>query len=197
MLIQQLLNEDLTLAPKGIRLRNKRSTLHPSVPKSNESFVHNFSDQFGEKTDSTGQLSKFSSTSIPSHSSRIKRGFAAFIPALASLATIAVESIGSFLQKKHNTALSKGPNAIKSDQLLVWNLDSLEKIIHTVNLLGERVHRMEELLMGKDQSVATQQFLHASYIGRLLFAHKLNVYLMSVQETMMSWKEFSENSYLQ
>ena len=44
---------------------------------------------------------------------------------------------------------------------------------------------MEELLMGKDHSVATQQFLHASSIGRLLFAHKLNIYLTSVQETQL------------
>ena len=155
--------------------------------------MHTPSDQFGQKTDSTDQLSNFSSTSSSAHSFRIKRGFAAFVPALASLVTIAVESIGPFLQKKCNAALSKGLNAIKSDQSLAWNsikqleddfllyskynLDSLEKIIHTVNHLGERVHRMEELLMGKDHSVATQQFLHASSIGRLLFAHKLNIYL--------------------
>ena len=168
-LIQQLLNEDLTLALKGIRLKYKRSTI-----LSNKSFVCTPSDQFGQKTDSTDRLLNFSSTSSPAHSFRIKRGIAAFIPALAGLATIAVESIGSFLQKKCNTALSKGLNAIKSDQSLAWNsikqleddfllygkynLDSLEKIIHTVNHLGERVHRMEELLMGKDYSVATQQF---------------------------------------
>ena len=144
---------------------------------------------------------KFSSTSPPSYSFWTKRGFAAFIPALASLATIAVESIGSFLQKKCNAALSKGLRAIKSDQSLAWNsikqleddfllygeynLDSLEKIIHTINHLGERVHRMEELLLGKDHSVATQQFLHASSIGRLLFAYKLNIYLTSFQETQL------------
>ena len=106
------------------------------------------------------------------HTESIKQlCFAAFIPALASLATIAVESIGSFLQKKCNAALNKGLNAIKLDQSLAWNsikqlddnfllygkynLDSLEKIIHTVNHLGERVHQMEELLLGKDHSVAT------------------------------------------
>ena len=61
----------------------------------------------------------------------------------------------------------------------------MEKIIHTVNHLGDRVHRMEELLMGKDHGLATRQFLHASYIGRLLFAHKLHIYLMSVQETQL------------
>ena len=173
-LIQQLLNEDLPLALKGIRLKYKRSTILSRVPKSNESLVCTPSDQFGQKTDSADRLSNFLSTSLPAHSFKIKRGRAAFIPALASLATIAVESIGSFLQKKRNAALSKGLNAIKSDQSLAWNsirqleddfllyskhnLDSLEKIIHTVNHLGERVHRMEELLMCKDHIVATQQF---------------------------------------
>ena len=52
-LIQQLLNEDLTLALKGIQPKYKRSTIHLRVPKSNGSFVHTSSDQFGQKTDST------------------------------------------------------------------------------------------------------------------------------------------------
>ena len=39
--------------------------------------------------------------------------------------------------------------------------------------------------MGKDHSVATQQFLHSNYLGRLLFAHKLNIYLTSVQGTQL------------
>ena len=120
-LIQQLLNEDLTLALKGIQLKYKRSTILSRVPKSNKSFVRTPSDQLGQKTDSTDQLSNFSSTSSPAHFFRMKRGIAAFIPALAGLATIAVESIGSFLQKKRYAALSKGLNAIKSDQSLAWN----------------------------------------------------------------------------
>ena len=168
---------------------------------SNESFAQNPSDHFGQESDSKDQLLEFLGTSLPPLSLKTKRGLSAFIPALASLATIAVESIGSFLQKKCNRALNKGLSAIKSDQLLAWNsikqleddyllygkynLDSVEKIIHTVNHLGDRVHRMEELLMGKDHSVATRQFIHASYIGRLLFAHKLNIYLTSVQETQL------------
>ena len=195
--MQQLLDEGLKLALKGKRLKN-RSTLHSRVPKSNESFAQNSSNLFEKEIDS---LDTFLSTTPPSYPFRAKRDFAAFIPALAGLATIAVESIGSFLQKKHNTALSKGLIAIKSDQSLAWNsikqledifllygkynLDSLEKIIHTINHLGDRVHQMEKLLLGKDHTVATQQFLHSSYIGRLLFAHKLNIYLTSIQETQL------------
>ena len=124
-------------------------------------------------------MDKFSSTTPPSYPFRAKKGFAAFIPALASLSTIAVESIGSFLQKKGNTALSKGLIAIKSDQSLAWNsikqlendfllygkynLDSLEKIIHTVNHLGDRVHQMEKLLLGKDHTVVAQVFAFKLY----------------------------------
>ena len=34
----------------------------------------------------------------------------------------------------------------------------------------------KKVLMGKDQSVATQKFQgNSNYIGRLLFAHKLNI----------------------
>ena len=51
-LIQQLLNEDLTLALKGIRLKYKRSTILSRVPKSNKSFARTPSDQFGQKPDS-------------------------------------------------------------------------------------------------------------------------------------------------
>ena len=145
-------------------------------------------------TDSTDKLLN---TSSSLHPYRGERSLTAFVPALASLATIAVESIGAFLQKKHNKVLGKGLKAIKSDQTLAWNsikqleddfllygkynIDSLEKIIHTVNHLGDRVHQMEGLLMGKDHSVAIRQFLHSNY----LFAHKLNIYLTSVQETQL------------
>ena len=62
-LIQQLLNEDLTLVLKGIRLKYKRSTILSRVPKSNESFACTPSDQFGQKTDSTDRLLNFLSTS--------------------------------------------------------------------------------------------------------------------------------------
>ena len=86
--------------------------------------------------------------------------------------------------------LSSQTNSIKQleDDFLLYgkyDLDSLEKIIHTVNHLGARVHQMEKLLLVKDHTVATQQFLHSNHIGRLLFARKLNIYLTSVQETQL------------
>ena len=168
-LIRKLLNEDLRLTLKGKRLRDRRSKTHTRVPKSFKSIAQIPSNHSDMGTDSSDKLSN---TSSSLHQYRGERSLTAFIPALASLATIAVESIGAFLQKKCNKALEKGLKAIKSDQTLAWNsikqleddfllygkynIDSLEKIIHTVNHLGDRVHQMEGLLMGKDHSVATR-----------------------------------------
>ena len=150
------MTEDLRLALKGRRLRDRRSKTHARVPKSGQSFAQISSNHFDQKIDSTD---KFLNTSSTLHPYRGERSFAAFVPALAGLATIAVESIGAFLQKKHNKALGKGPKAIKLDRTLAWNsikqlednfllygkynIDNLEKIIHTVNHLGDRVHQME------------------------------------------------------
>ena len=78
--MQQLLDEYLKLALKGRRLKNRRSTLHSRVPKSNESLVQNSSNLFGKELDSTDA---FLSTTPPSYPFRAKSGFAAFIPALA------------------------------------------------------------------------------------------------------------------
>ena len=155
----------------------------------------------GGDLDSKATLSTFTNSTPSSHPIRTKRGFAAFVPALAGLATIVVESIGSFLQRKRNAALAKGIKAIKSDQKLAWNsvkqieddfllygkynLDSLEKIVHTINHLGDRVHHMESLLMGNNPLVTKEQFLHVNPIGRLRFANKLNIYLTTVQETQL------------
>ena len=195
--IKKLLDEDLQQVLKGKKLKHKRSTPPFEVPQSNESLAQNSSTLFGK----IDFLDKPSNSTPPSYPYRAKRGFTAFIPALAGLATIAVENIGSFLQKKHNAALIKGLNAIKTDQSLTsnsikqleddllmygkYNLDSMEKIIHTINHLGDIVHHMETLLLGKNYSVAMQQVLHHSHLGRLLFAHKLSIYLTSVQETQL------------
>ena len=120
-LIRKLLKEDLQLALKGKKLRSKRSAHTHEVPQPIQSNVHNSTHKMGRDLDSKATLSTFSNSTPSSHPVRTKRGFAAFIPALAGLATIAVESIGSFLQRKHNAALAKGIKAIKTDQKLAWN----------------------------------------------------------------------------
>ena len=93
-LIKKLLDEDQQQALKGKKVKHKGSAPPFEVLQSNESLVQNSSTLFGKKIDF---LDKLSNSTPPSYPYRAKRGFTAFIPALASLATIAVESIGSFL----------------------------------------------------------------------------------------------------
>ena len=64
-----------------------------------------------------------------------KKAIGAFVPALAGLAKIAVESLSSFLQQKRNKAMSKGLTAIRSDQSLTWN--SLKQLENDFLLYGK------------------------------------------------------------
>ena len=132
---------------------------------------------------------------------RRKKAIGAFVPALASLAKIAVESLSSFLQRKRNKAMSKGLTAIGSDQSLTWNsLKQLEKdfllygkfnvaklhdIVRTVNGIRNRTLSLEKLLTGQD--LRTLQHAHMApglpgIEGRLTFMHKTNLYVHSVLE---------------
>ena len=64
-----------------------------------------------------------------------KKALGAFLPAIASLAKIAVESLSTFLQQKRNKAMSQGLNAIKYDQSLTWN--SLKQLESDFLLYGK------------------------------------------------------------
>ena len=52
---------------------------------------------------------------IPIHK---RKALSALVPAIAGLATTAVESLNSFLQRKRNKAMATGLQAIKQDQSL-------------------------------------------------------------------------------
>ena len=91
-----------------------------------------------------------------------KKALSAFIPAMAGLATIAVESLNSFLQRKRNKAMASGLMAIKQDQSLAWNslkqlendfllygkynVTQLQDIVRTINGLQNRTMQIEKLL---------------------------------------------------
>ena len=64
-----------------------------------------------------------------------KKALSALIPAIAELATIAVESLNFFLQIKRNKAMANGMTAIKKDQSLAWN--SLKQLENDFLLYGK------------------------------------------------------------
>ena len=64
-----------------------------------------------------------------------KKALSALVPAIAGLATIAVESLNSFLQRKRNKAMASGLMAIQQDQSLAWN--SLKQLENDFLLYGK------------------------------------------------------------
>ena len=64
-----------------------------------------------------------------------KKALSALVPAIAGLATIAMEILNSFLQKKRSKAMASGLMAIKQDHSLAWN--SLKQLANDFLLYGK------------------------------------------------------------
>ena len=76
---------------------------------------------------------------------RRKKAITAFIPAIAGLAKIAVESLSTFLQQKRNKAMAQGLNAIRNDQSLAWN--SLKQLKNDFLLYGKsNVAKLQDIV---------------------------------------------------
>ena len=127
-----------------------------------------------------------------------KRAAPAVVPALAGLVTIAVESLNSFLQKKRSKAMATSLSALRHDQTLAWNLlqqlehdflicgkynvEKLQDIVMTVNSLWNRTLSIERLLTGQDLHTLQVAHMAPDVISRMIFIHKLNLYVDSMLE---------------
>ena len=135
-----------------------------------------------------------------------KKAVPALLPALASLATIAVESLNSFLQKRLNKAMAPGLSALRHDQMLAWNslrqletdfllygkynVEKLQDIVRTVNSLWNRTLSIERLLTGQDMHTLQVAHMAPDVIRRMTFIHKLNLYVHSVLERQIRLYEW-------
>ena len=81
-----------------------------------------------------------------------KKALSALFPAIAGLATIAVESLNSFLQRKRNKAMASGMMAIRQDQSLAWN--SLKQLQNDFLLYGKyNVAQVQDIVSMNDKRV--------------------------------------------
>ena len=135
-----------------------------------------------------------------------KKALSALIPAIARLATKAVESLNSLLQRKINKAMANGMTAIKKDQSLAWNslkqlendfllygkynVAQLQDIISTVNGLRNRTLQIEKLLRGQDLYTLLITHMTPNVTGRMTFIHKLNLYVHGVLERQIRLYEW-------
>ena len=140
-----------------------------------------------------------------------KKALSALIPAIAGLATIAVESLNSFLQRKRNKAMASGLMAIRQDQSLAWNslkqlendflmygkynVAQLQDIVSTVNSLQNRTMQLERLLTGKDLQTLQVAHMMPDISGRMTFIHKLNLYVHSVLERQIRLYEWLHGKF--
>ena len=135
-----------------------------------------------------------------------KKALSALFPAIAGLATIAVESLNSFLQRKRNKAMASGIMAIRQDQSLAWNslkqlendflmygryhVAQLHDIVSTVNGLQNRTMQLERLLTGQDLFTLQMAHMLPDISGRVTFIHKMNLYVHSVLERQIRLYEW-------
>ena len=135
-----------------------------------------------------------------------KKALSVLFPAIAGLATIAVESLNSFLQRRRNKAMASGLMAIRQDQSLAWNslkqlendflmygkynVAQLQDIVSTVNGLQNTTMQLERLLTGKDLHTLQVAHMLSDISGRMTFIHKLNLYVHSVLERQISLYEW-------
>ena len=111
-----------------------------------------------------------------------KKVLSALIPAIAGLATIAVESLNSFLQRKRNKAMANGMSALKKDQS--------QDIVSTVNGIRNRTLQIEKLLTGQDFYTLQIAHMAPDVTGRMTFIRKLNLYVHSVLERQVRLYEW-------
>ena len=178
--------------------------LKEEIPRSLHGSGHSHIGRTFKDPVSAGQ--RFSRSTKGETPVRKKKALSALFPAIAGLATIAVESLNSFLQRKRNKAMASGLMAIRQDQSLAWNslkqlendflmygkynVAKLQDIVSTVNGLQNKTMQLENLLTGKDMQTLQMAHMLTDVSGRMTFIHKMNLYVHSVLERQIRLYEW-------
>ena len=132
--------------------------LKEEIPRSLHGSGYSHTGRTFQDPVSAGQ--RFSRSTMGGTPVRKKKALTALFPAIAGLATIAVESLNSFLQRRRNKAMASGLMAITKDQTLAWNslkqlkndflmygkynVAQLQDIVSTVNGLQNKTMQLEK-----------------------------------------------------
>ena len=150
-----------------------KGILKEEIPRSLYGSGHSHTGRIFQDPVSAGQ--RFSCSTMGETPVLKKKALSALFPAIAGLATIAVESLNSFLQRKRNKAMASDLMAIRQDQSLAWNslkqlendflmygkynVAQLQDIVSTVNGLQNRTMQLERF----NKSVNHLTRLNAKY----------------------------------
>ena len=194
-ILEKLVNHDIPNAlhklPVIEEIRYKRATNSGNVSK------HVKHDHL----QADGQIGKheqvYTNSSLVS-TSREKRGiFSVALPVIGKLATIAIEALGSHLQRKRRSALAKALEKMQSRQFLTKNqlhklkqdflmygdydVQSTDGMIRLLRNLNDRTTNLEDMLNGKDSRLASL-YLNLNLRGTQVYAHQLNMYINAMKE---------------
>ena len=138
----------------------------------------------------------FHNSSTPDKVARNKRSFLPFLPLIGKIATIAVEALGSHLQRKRQKAMIKAVNHLQSKQFLTRNqLYTLEKdflmyeeydvqstdgLILALKNLNNRTVYLEKMLNGHYRNVMMKYISESK--GIEIYAHQVNLYVQAMRE---------------
>ena len=181
-----------------------KGILKEEIPQSLHGSGHSHTGRTFQDPVSAGQ--RFLHSTMRETPVHKKKALSALFPAIAGLATIAVESLNSFLQRKRNKAMASGMMAIRQDQSLAWNslkqlendfllygkynVAQLQDIVSTVNGLQNRTMQLERLLTGEDMFTLQMAHMLPDVSGRMTFIHKMNLYVHSVLERQIRLYEW-------
>ena len=139
----------------------------------------------------------YTNTSLSKHVRR-KRGLLGLaIPIVGKLATIAIEALGSHLQKKRRRAMAKALERLESKQFLnknqLYKLDNdflmfgdydiqtTDGMIKLLGNLNNRTQYLENIITGKDPTTA-RNFLKNNLRGTEIFSHQVQMYMQAMRE---------------
>ena len=195
--IERLVNGDIPNAlhklPVVDEIRYKRSVRVTDTPIKHEIPEH--LQVGGQGKEHVNKV--YTNTSHLSHE-RKKRGLLGVaVPILGKLATIAIEALGSHLQKKRRRAMAKALERMELNQFLnknqLYKLDNdflmfgdyeiqtTDGMIRFLGNLNNRTQYLERIITGEDPETA-KNYLRNTVRGTEVFTHQVQMYIQAMRE---------------
>ena len=195
--IERLVNGDIPNAlhklPVVEEIRYRRSNRESDNPDKHVTPEHL---QAG-KPGNTHVEKVYTNTSL-SKQAREKRGILGIaLPIVGKIATIAIEALGSHLQKKRRRAMAKALGRMESSQFLTKNLlykldkdflmfgdyeiQTTDGMIKLLGNLNNRTLYLERIITGQDPNAA-KNYLKDTMRGTEIFSHQVQMYMQAMRE---------------
>ena len=195
--IERLVNGDIPNAlhklPVVEEIRYRRSNRESDNPNKHVTPVHLQAGKPGNT-----HVNKVYTNTPLSKQDRKKRGILGIaLPIVGKIATIAIEALGSHLQKKRRRAMAKALGRMESSQFLTKNqlykldkdflmfgdyeIQTTDGMIKLLGNLNNRTLYLEKIITGQDPNAA-KNYLKDTMRGTEIFSHQVQMYMQAMRE---------------